>query len=428
MVQEKDQNKESNFLFNLSLLYLFIFYSQIGGRIPILGTLRIELLVGSFLLIAIITKAVSKQIIIENNRLNRYTLLYFTILLISIPFAFVRGYALDMFIRSLKLFSIYLMIVATVTNEQKLRKFIWCYLLMISLIFIEPFTWAIRGQGFQYNSGVMRLFGSGLWAHPNSLGGVTVSNLPFFYFLLLFEKSKIKKILLIILMLIAISVIMFTSSRTALVGLVFFGFIIWFSSRKKFFGAALLIILFAVAWNIAPEETKNKLLTLKKYNQVFTEEGAHDSMDNRWLLIKNSFEIFKENPIIGVGIGNCINVSGVKYGIWLPTHNLYTQILSELGLLGGIIFFLVVYQTFKNLKSAHINVKESNQEKTLKGYVIKALTCFLIMRLFLGLFGDDLMENYWWIAGGLSIILLKLSKENTNMRPGEIDLSIRSKG
>lgn len=417
----------SSWLFNLFLIYLFLFYSQIGSRIPALGAIRLEFLVGCFLLIIVFYQLLSGGVTRPHNRLLSYIIFYFCVLILSIPFAFVRGYALEMFIRCVKFAAIFLMIVVAIDDEQKLTKFLWWYVAFIAIIYIEPFTWAIQGQGFKYNSGAMRLCGYGLWGHPNSLGGVTVSNLPFLYYLFLYEKSNIKKIILLSLMAISLAVIMFSSSRTALVGLIFLSLIIWLQSKRKMLGLGLVIVFLVASWQMAPHETKAKFITLEKASRAITSQDSVDSMDQRMEILKHSWEVYKEHPIIGVGIGNFVNVNGTQYGLWMPTHNLYTQVLSEIGTLGAIAFFLIVYQIFRNLKDTknNLNLGDINKNSIIE-FASKAVFCFLLMRLLVGFFGDDLMENYWWIAGGLSMCMLDLSKKmNTHQESDDFTTSYK---
>ncbi|WP_158657042.1 O-antigen ligase family protein [Maribacter cobaltidurans] len=73
--------------------------------------------------------------------------------------------------------------------------------------------------------------------------------------------------------------------------------------------------------------------------------------DPRELLVKEGLEVFSENPIIGVGLGQFPLYS--KYGLF--THNSYTEILAEQGIVGGILL-LILYliptlQSFRNYRN-----------------------------------------------------------------------------
>ncbi len=41
--------------------------------------------------------------------------------------------------------------------------------------------------------------------------------------------------------------------------------------------------------------------------------------------------------------------------------------------------------------------------------MVSAVTSFLIIRIVVSFFGLELYDNYWWIAGGLSFVMLKIA-------------------
>jgi hypothetical protein len=194
-----------------------------------------------------------------------------------------------------------------------------------------------------------------------------------------------------------------------------FGLLIWWGSKKKLYAALAIVVCSMVIWNYAPEETKTRFLTLEKAPNVFkTEKGSGDAMDERWLLIKRGYQIFLHHPILGVGIKNFSSVSGTKYGVWLPSHNLYIQLLAEIGLLGTMAFLLVIGGIIVNLRDSSSKLRELDTENDFLSCARKIVLHFLILRLVLGLFGDDLVENYWWISAGLSVALLRIVTDKTN--------------
>jgi O-antigen ligase len=59
-----------------------------------------------------------------------------------------------------------------------------------------------------------------------------------------------------------------------------------------------------------------------------------------------SLKMTATHPIFGVGPGQFENVTQT----WFLTHNTYTQLSSEVGIPGFILFVLVLRQVFRNLK------------------------------------------------------------------------------
>ena len=411
--QEKYNSK---FLFYGLILYTVIYYTQIAGRYPILAPFRVEFVVGTILLIVIGWKIFSKEIDLSENKINFYTIIFFTVCGITIPFAIVKSRAVEEYISLIKFFSIYLMIISCINTERRLKIFFYVYLAMISLLFVEPFFLSLKGEGFRYNNHMMRLYGvTGFFEHPNQLGGITSANLPFFYFMAQYHKSISKKILFCLLIAVATYVIMLTQSRTAFMGVIFFVLLAFIQSKHKLLMFLAAICFCLVAWQFAPEQTKSRFLTLGKTAEVISSsEGTYvgnkelGSINSRWILITRSTTMFLENPIVGVGIGCYPSASGRRWGQWMPTHNLYTQALSEIGLVGTISFMYVLLCVYKNIKETK-EIAINNSDKSLINYINEALFMFLIIRLIIGFFGHDLYRNWWWIAAGLSVVTLRVA-------------------
>ena len=68
--------------------------------------------------------------------------------------------------------------------------------------------------------------------------------------------------------------------------------------------------------------------------------------------------MLQHNPIIGVGLGNYTNTLQAKYSTLAayeiqPVHNIFLLIISELGIVGLLIFLLIIRQTIKQYDSQH---------------------------------------------------------------------------
>jgi len=407
----------SKFLFYGLLVYCLLYYIQPGGRFPALAPLRLEFVLGSILFVVIIYKILTGEIPINENKLHYATIVFFLICAINIPFAEVKSRALEQYISYTKFFSLYLMIISCIADEKRLKIYLSVYLCMISLIFVEPFLLSLKGEGFRYNNFMMRLYGvTDFFGHPNQLGGIVSANLPLFYFMIPFSKSKTVKVILISLILIGLRIIMLTQSRTAFIGVTAFCGILWILSKKKVVFGIAIILAAIVFWNLAPEQTRARFMTLRSATTVmsgseedFVRNDDLGSMSSRWILIKRSLTIFIENPIIGVGMNCFSSVSGRRWQSWYPTHCLYTQALSEIGLVGTIVFIYIIILIFKNISETK-RILVATNDRSIIFFLNQALYVFLVIRLVIGLFGHDLYRSWWWFAAGLSIVNLRILK------------------
>ncbi len=399
------------------LLYTILFYSRLPERIPVLGAIRIEFVLGAILVVSSLRKLMRGESPSVGSRLNLLALLFFVNAMLSVPFAFVKQRALDMFIEFAKAFMIYIMIVTAVDSERKLKTFLTVYLSMIALLFVEPFLLTLQGKGLVYNNHMMRLAGTTKYfGHPNQLGGITAENLPFFFYWMRTVSSKLTKGVLLLLMGIALRVIMLTQSRTAFLGLLAVALFVWLFSKRKVPSFLVLSVCAVLVWNFAPDTTKARFLSIAQAPAVVSfeetdfsndETAAMGSMASRWELIRRGLIGFAENPIMGLGLNCFVSFNGHRWGHWFPPHNTYIQALAELGLVGTTIFALVLLAIVRNLKTASRLLEQSGAEKPFLAAMCRAVTVYLMARIVVGFFGQDLYANYWWVAGALSLVILR---------------------
>lgn len=427
-------------LFRLVLLYIIIFYSQIGLRIPILGKIRIEFLVGSLILCLILLKKLERSEKPQvGSQFNYAIAFFFMSMLVTIPFSYWPGKSIETLVQILKYFSLYIMVVSTVNTQEKLKQLVWVYLMMVFLIVGEPFLGVFTGRAtFGSHRGYDKLMGeTGLWAHPNSLGGFASANLPFLYFLWKAEDSKLKRWLILTIAICSIGSIIFTGSRTAYVGVLGVVGAIWMVSPYKARNAVLAIICLVIFWIAMPDDYRKQLLSLKSMDEVVlsnggtVDESLDGSMVERWEIVLDAWTIFLDHPILGVGIDAFRTARGERFNRWQDTHNLYLQILTNLGIIGAIAFFVLLLSIFKNLTGAKRGLEGlAGRENFWLFQLAQAVTVFILARLIVGMFGMDLYENYWWMAGGLSVVIFRLARSRSinpeeSFQPGATGLFLK---
>lgn len=402
-------------LFYLVLAYIVVFYSQPGARVPALESLRIEFILGTVILVGIwLTRPTQPTDTPAGSRLNGAIVCLFLAMVLSMPGSHWLGRSIQTIVVVLKGFALYVMIVSTVDTERKLKQFVWVYLSMVLLIVGEPFLGMFLGTAhYDSHRGYDKLMGeTGLWAHPNSLGGFAAGNLAFLYYLFRGETSWVRRTVILGIAVASLGTIIFTGSRTAYVGVVGVAIAIWLISRGKMWNLLLATVILAVTWFAAPQVYKDQFLTIKQADQVVMGEESRprDSMAERWEIIEDAWVIFWENPILGVGVDAFSTARGAKFDRWQDTHNLYLQVLTNLGILGGIAFAMVIYHMIRNLRMAKSALKDVRGEESQWLHMLgSGIVVFVAARLIVGMFGMDLYENYWWLAGGLSVVTLRLS-------------------
>jgi O-antigen ligase len=216
----------------------------------------------------------------------------------------------------------------------------------------------------------------------------------------------------------------FSGSRTGLVvifiQLVIFSVFLYNDQRFKKY-ITKFFIGFAVVFSV--------LLLLNGEKVIKSVTEKMDSLDFKKNLTKNvsnqsrfgmqyaSIQVFLENPIIGVGFGQQTYHNRTHYPTWAtrknyefelyyknkkekafpPGYNIYTRLLAETGLVGIVLFLMILYFSLNEIRLLMKNAKE--EEKTLLIIVLISL-----IGLYINWFQIDTFRMYGiWL--GLAILI-----------------------
>ena len=398
--------------------YVIIWYLQIGGRIGVLGAIRFEFIYA--LILTYIALFLVRNIEISSP-LNGYLVAYFIVLLIQVPLSQDFATSWTVFLnRIIKFAFMAFFIVAFVRSPQGLRYFLGAFLLACMKIGQEGYIGKITGSMIWENQGVMRLHGTtSLYAHPNSLSGNALGSLPFIYYLFPLSNLILKGVFLILALFAGI-IILYTGSRTGYVGFLVFILMVILKSKNKTKMILVVMLISVIGLAFIPEQYAGRFVSI--FTQ--TEVEGHSS-EKRIEIIKDAWPIFFENPF-GIGISAFPKVRMEKFGRFQDTHNLYLEVLTNLGIQGFIVFFLFVYKMLKTLKyleddlyrqigsltprSENLVIAKHVKDLQIMHATSQGVYVFIVIRLALGLFGMDLYEIYWWFAFGLTIALWNINK------------------
>ena len=278
---------------------------------------------------------------------------------------------------------------------------------LFSLLFANEPGSILYGDGFH------RSIGS--FTQPNALGGFLLLGLPFLI-LLIQHPLKMRYPVIPAVMLVFVLLALFsTLSRSAILGfgaaILFFLFLGAKWKRKLRFGVLGMVILFMfvsffpVLTNIIQERFSNLLF------------GEFDSHIVRLVLYQTAVKMFESSPLFGIGLGNFIvsqDILEVK-----GAHNVFLNILAELGLFGLLSFLAIQFFVLKN------NLKFLRQERGGVSSSI-ALCCslsiigFLVAGLFDSLLHSFVISSYFWVIVAISLVATETKKvesdENRNRR------------
>lgn len=168
-----------------------------------------------------------------------------------------------------------------------------------------------------------------------------------------------------------------------------------------------------------------RVITLNMYQKVTGSDISPDvdltranasSRIARVELAKIAIEMWRHNPVLGVGIGNYAFLhphyarllgSGYFEGVTVTPSMLYLLILSETGLLGLFAFAFFGLRLLRVFLAAMRRARERQSR-----WVLLGVTGSLIAIAVNGVVLDNPFANYYWIIGGIGVAAAALSRRD----------------
>lgn len=415
-------------IFAVFIMFVLARYVQAGVRMDILRTIRIEFLTGGAVIFASLLQLGSVRAVQPSSRQVYWAVgALLLIIAVQVPFAANRPTATIVFQdRVFKFAMLSFLIAVQVRSPLTMRLFIGAFLFSMFWITQESVRGLISGGLVWQNQGIMRLHGAvPMYAHPNSLGGVSASVLPFCIFLGLAVKRWWFRGAMAALLTTALICVVYSGSRTAYVGVVAFVFGWFLVSKNRGRWIAVGAVVGAIALFALPQEYKERFMS------IGGEEAEGQSKAARLQILEDAWQIFLANPG-GVGVSSFTLVRQRTFGRIQDTHNLYLEVATNLGIQGLVVFLgfcFIVARTLVRIRNALQKQRDhlaallkrrrlgAREMKALKKELedleflaacAQATTFFLFVRMVVGLFGMDLYEIYWWFAAGMAIALTEI--------------------
>jgi len=324
----------------------------------------------------------------------------------------------------------YILLINMIQDEKYLKRVV--AVLLISYLMVGFFTivqryipyFQVEQQLSAVQFGVLKdvtetdlahgevLRSSGTSYHPLGLALNVVVIFPLFIYM--FEiSSKFKKIFWAMAVVIQLIVLYYTYTRTGFVVLVFEVIALAMYQALKINPVriiALLLVLLA-AYPFIPETFKNRILSIDSYTI-----SKSTSLTNRLKMQKKAVEMLPDVWLTGFGVGNQPigdivfgdDVGGTDAG----THNMFLEVLVQMGVFGLGFMLLFLFYTYKEFNGAIKNFRKVGDIQN--SLYVKALkVCFLGIVVY-GMFyeiNNASVKNCWLIFA-LAVIMKRLSKSS----------------
>ncbi len=307
----------------------------------------------------------------------------------------------------------YFLLVAVVRTEESLRRIVTGYLAVMTLWMLHSWREYYFYGHRLWEQGLIRLIPVGHTYDFNDMAGLIVCSLPMAWVLWKQATTRRQKALVGCYVGLACYCIVLTGSRMGFVGLVLAGTLACLASPKRWRYLALYPVVLAIFWIVLPDGTKDRYYTLfdSDYQSV---NGAASIGDYRYGAFQRGLEMCARRPLLGYGPFGFM-VEGYHGAM---AHNLYGQLLGELGLAGAVAFGAIIFGVFRNFFEARRfrpaypgSGSVDSPEGLLAWHTVGASLAAFVLLLVMA-WGFNFLYWYVWLwFGGFQVVALQCLKQ-----------------
>lgn len=395
------------------LLFTISWFLHVTARIPLFAAIRLDLLL---VLITFVFYLLNKKQEKHDSSYYRLIQLLIVILLIT-PFAEWPGSVINFGLPNyIKAIVFYFFSISFLTDESKIKTFIYVFFLCHLFRVLEP-LYLNKTQGYwgskahMLDGAMQRLAGSPYdIINPNGLAYIIIVCVAFMFYL--YNENKAWTMVSLIGVPACFYALSLTGSRSGYVCFLILIIIrVYHSKKKTFLSAAFIIALFAIFTNMSDVQ-KDRLVS------IYDEDAQNfATADARKAGIVADFNVFLRRPLFGHGLGTSYEAISNYSGRALFSHNVYTEVLIELGIVGFIFFIRYLASIFKILRNTSNMLK--NNSNTFNYKLSQAIFNILVTTLFFGFFSYGFSGYEWYVFGALALVNAGVIRKNSENQQAE---------
>jgi putative inorganic carbon (hco3(-)) transporter len=382
------------------LLFVFLYFARLKDWMPGLSEVPLAKITGILALLALVFSLPSIR-----HRLPRevflLTFLVAQLYLASAVSPVWRGGALQATLDFTKVLIIVVVITLAVNSLKRLKRLIYIQAASVAVI-----ATATLWKGHMIGGRLNGILG-GSYSDPNDLALSMVVSLPLCLALLFLSRRIIWKALWTALMLAMTYAVFLTGSRGGFLALsTATAICLWefaIRGRRRY----LLVLAALVSVVVLPVASGMVFGRLKGTFDINDDaSAAYTSSQARQQLLRRSVEITGQHPLFGVGPGNFAQVSGN----WHVAHNSFTQMSAEGGIPAFLLYVLILWAGFKNVRAIKSLARGKTEEIVLARGLQASLGGFVVGSLF----ATFSYEFFPYMLVAYSTALFLLAKESAS--------------
>jgi len=333
----------------LLLVYLFFYCSRIPEMVP---WLHVGLLLQPILLIGMIMTGTTKAIF--RTDIGRMMTAFTVWVAICVPFSTWRGGSFQILLLAAQALALLFFMASFIRTLDDCYRVM--YVIAVAMAAVALMS-LVMGTGHGVNDARLGLGSqkNDTLGDANFLALYLVIGLPFLWFSSTWKRGLVK-IGLLLMMVPVLASAARTGSRMGLLALVAATllFLVFASATER----AVIILggVLALTLGVAllPHIIVDRFTTFLQPDSAASVEAA-ESAHSREIMLRRGIELTFEHPLFGVGPGEFMDAEAKeaylvgKRGLWHYTHNAYTELSSETGFIGLILFLIAFYRSYKGL-------------------------------------------------------------------------------
>jgi len=309
-------------------------------------------------------------------------------------------------------------VVFLIYRPSSLRSAVWAFILagiMMGSISVYQYLtgsfnhilWGFGGIEGQVSGQVERTRLTGPYQNPNAYAQVLGMIVPLALDRLWHERSTLLRVLAGWAAAACILAVFFTYSRGGLLAMIAGIVVLLLTRRPGIFPLIVTALLLYGLLSFLPATYTERVSTLLQLGQA--DQISDPSFRGRLSENKAALQMFWDNPLLGVGLGNfSVNYQDYSRQIGLDPRraprspaSLYLELLSEQGIIGATLFGLLMSLIFSGLWAAkrqfqYIGLRDS-------AYMTSALLAALVAYMTSAIVKNSAYSNVFWLLVGVAL-------------------------
>jgi hypothetical protein len=369
--QSREKDALNGAFFWLTAFY-FVYCARPADLIPALGVIPLAKIAGALAALSLFFSIGRTSRQFKDLPKEAFYLLFLIILLFASALLSPvwKGGAFFIVLDFAKVCVVWVLTFLLVTNLRRFRRIVFLQAASVAVI---SFAAIVKGHSVPRLSGVI----GGFYSNPNDMAFAIVLSIPFCLAFLLSAAGPLRKTAWCIAIVVMTAALILTASRAGFIDLVIAGVVLLWNFGVK--GKRPYLIVGAVILSVGLLLVAGQRLALR-FNGIVNggntaeQDTAHESYEERKILMSKAVEAIARYPILGVGAGDFV----VYSGLWRDVHASYLEIAADGGIPVLILYLMFFARGFANLRVLGKTKNLDNQTILFVGALKSSLVGFVV--------------------------------------------------